>query len=220
MYKLSRIIPLALLLGVFSLTGCDTTSVADGTASSVQGPTANAHIAAVYEARLRPLNASVNGQGVTGIATFTVGTDGILTAEVDAKGLAVGPHAQHIHAGPECPSRADDANKDGVVDLLEGAAVYGAILVPLDGDISNTTSEGATFPSAMSTRGRSAFGEIDYEATASVAAIEAALDGELSLETRHVVLHGVAAGTDLPDSVAPAAPALLPVACGEVRRVQ
>lgn len=228
MYPLSRIIPLALLLGVFSITGCDTNSVTDGTMASVQGPTSNAHIAAVYEARLRPLNASVNGQGVTGIATFTVGTNGMLTAEVDAKGLAVdsplGIHAQHIHAGSECPNRSDDTNGDKIVDVIEGVPVYGAILVPLDGDISNTTSEIPTFPSAMSQRGRSAFGEIDYEATASVAAIEAALGGELSLDTRHVVLHGISASTELPESVQSLGglppQVSIPVACGEIRRVQ
>ena len=228
MSKLLRFVPLVALVGVLSLTGCDTGSLTDGSASATQGPTSNAHIAAVYEARLRPLNASVNGQGVTGLATFTVGTDGTLTVEVDAGGLAVesplGIHAQHIHAGPECPNRGDDANRDRIVDVIEGVPVYGAILVPLDGDISNTTSEVETFPSAVSQGGRPAFGEIDYEATASLSAIEAALGGDLDLGTRHVVLHGIAASTELPESVQSLgglpAQVTLPVACGEIRLVQ
>ena len=162
-----------------------------------------------------------------------MGTDGTLTAEVDARGLAVdsplGIHAQHIHAGSACPTRGDDTNRDRIVDVIEGVPVYGAILVPLDGNLSDLGSQVETFPSATSSNGRSAFGEIDYEATASVMALEEALAAagfgdDLALDTRHVVLHGVAASTDLPESVQSLgglpSQVTLPVACGEIRRVQ
>jgi hypothetical protein len=78
------------------------------------------------------------------------------------------------------------------------------------------------------TGGNPSFGQI-YEATAAVDALEEALaqagfeDG-LALGTCHVVVHGIAAATDLPESVQSLsdlpAQVTLPAACGEVRRVQ
>lgn len=234
-HPITRTTPL-LLLGLFLLVGCDANGIATDAPSDAMtatGPTASAHVAAVYEAELRPLNPSVNGQGVTGRAVFTVGTDGDLTVEVDARGLAVasplGIHAQHIHGGPECPTRADDANGDRIVDVIEGVPVYGPILVPLDGDLADLGSQVDTFPAATSRKGRSAFGEIDYAATASVTALDEALmqagfDDGLALGTRHIVVHGVAASTELPETVQTLgglpAQVTLPVACGEIRRVQ
>ncbi len=132
---------------------------------------------------------------------------------MDARGLASGTHAQHIHAGTACPTRANDTNGDRIVDLVEGVPVYGAVLISLDADLANLA--GGTFPEAS---GRKGF--LDYDALSSVAALEAAIGGPLHIETRHVVLHGVAADTNLPGTVQPPNPALLPVACGEIRRVQ
>lgn len=234
-HPFTRTTPL-LLLGLLLLVGCDTNGVATDSPSdalTATGPTASAHIAAVYEAELRPLNPSVNGQGVTGRAVLTVGTNGDLTVEVDAGGLAVesplGIHAQHIHGGPECPTRADDANGDRIVDVIEGVPVYGPILVPLDGDLADLGSQIDSFPTATSANGRPAFGEINYEATAAVSALEDALaaagvDGGLALDTRHIVVHGIAASTELPETVQSLgglpAQVTLPVACGEIRRVQ
>lgn len=231
-YPISRTPPLLLL--VLLVVGCDTGGVAtDSASTTAAGPTASAHIAAVYEAELRPLNPSVNGRGVTGRAVFTVGVDGDLTVEVDARGLAVesplGIHAQHIHGGPECPTRADDANGDRIVDVIEGVPVYGPILVPLDGDLADLGSQVDSFPEAVSSNGNPAFGEIDYEATAAVSALDDALvqagfDDGLALGSRHIVVHGVAASTELPESVQSLgglpAQVTLPVACGEIRRVQ
>jgi len=222
------------------LAGCD--AVSDSSAPSAldtaTAPQADAHLdGAVYEARLRPLNASTNGAGVTGTATFSI-DGGTLTATVDAKNLAVDSpfqiHAQHIHAGPECPSRGDDANGDRILDVLEGAEVYGRVLVGLDDDLDDLSFQ-TTFPTAESTRGRSGYGSYSYEESVSLTSLVDALDasddmfgGELALETRHVVVHGVAADTELPESVAtlsgPGGPLpaqlTLPVACGEIRRVR
>lgn len=177
----------------------------------------------------------LNGSGVVGTATFVVdaGRD-TFSATVQATGMAPGEvHAQHVHAAPSCPSSADDANGDGFVDVLEGLPRYGAILVPLDGDLSTQAGGASGYPTATVT------GSLAYSRTTSLSALLADLrapdpdptdpvvklvGGEpLALDGRTVVLHGVATGTMLPGTVASlgAAPATatLPVACGDLRRV-
>jgi hypothetical protein len=194
---------------------------------------------ALYVAELHPLNAMVQQQldpdrqdphGVTtGKAYFRV-VGGMLHAVVDVTGAEPteagnaleGIHPQHIHAASQCPPGSADGDidgvKDGIVDVIEGLPFYGDILVPLDGNINNGTSEIPTFPFATGARGA-----YHYEATASVATLSAALGQALNLPARHVVVHGVDLDTPLPASVRslPGLPAqvTLPVACGEIREV-
>lgn len=103
-----------------------------------------------YQVTFTPLNDS----GVTGTANLTL--DGnLLTVQIDASGLVPNqPHAQHIHgtfdssgnpSDATTPTMAQDANGDGLIEVTEGAATYGPILVPLtpfptapDGTISFT----------------------------------------------------------------------------------
>jgi hypothetical protein len=190
---------------------------------------------ALYVAELHPLNAGVQNKldpdrktphGVaSGKAYFRV-VNGMLTATVDMAGTepADGPfpegiHPQHIHAADRCPTAAADVNGDGIVDVIEGLPFYGPILVPLDGDISNTTSEIPTFPFGMGDRGT-----YHYEASTLLHQLEEAIGGALNLPTRHVVVHGVDLATPLPASVQslPGLPAqvTLPIACGEIREVR
>ena len=190
---------------------------------------------ALYVAELHPLNAGVQNRldpdrktprGVArGKAYFRV-INGTLTAVVDMAGTepAEGPfpdgiHPQHIHAADQCPSAAADVNGDGIVDVIEGLPFYGPILVPLDGDISNTTSEIPTFPFGMGDRGT-----YHYEASTLLQRLEQALGEPLNLPARHVVVHGVDLSTPLPMSVQslPGLPAqiTLPVACGEIREAR
>ena len=190
---------------------------------------------ALYVAELHPLNAWVQQRldpdprtprGVTeGKAYFRV-KDGMLTAVVDVQGaepndspLPEGLHPQHIHAASQCPPMSADVNGDGIVDVIEGLPFYGEIHVQLDGDNSNTTSEIPTFPIATGDKGT-----YHYQASTSLATLEAAIGAPLALPTRHVVVHGVDINTPLPPSVQslPGLPAqiTLPVACGEIRKVR
>jgi hypothetical protein len=189
----------------------------------------------LYVAELHPLNAKVQNsldpdrgspRGVArGKAYFRV-VNGMLTAVVDVSGAEPaegafpdGIHPQHIHASDRCPSAAADTNGDGIVDVIEGLPFYGPILVPLDGDISNITSEIPSFPFAMGDRGT-----YRYEASTTLSVLEAALNESLNLPARHVVVHGVDLATPLPASVQslPGLPAqiTLPIACGEIREVR
>lgn len=189
---------------------------------------------ATYVANLHPLNARVQNaldpdprtpRGVArGKAYFRV-VEGELRAVVNVSGAEAadgeafpeGLHAQHIHAADRCPPMSADANGDGIVDVLEGVPFYGPILVPLDGQIGNTTSEIPSFPVAMGP-----FGRYDYEAAAPLATLIDAIGEPLDLANRHVVIHGVDLDTPLPATVQTLGglpPQItLPVACGELRR--
>jgi hypothetical protein len=186
----------------------------------------------IYVAQLAPLNASqIDGPPVTGSAMIFVHGDTIRVL-VHGRNLSVGPHAMHIHTGTTCPTAAADVNHDGFVDVIEGLPAYGPILVPLDSDLS--TQAAGTFPSA------NAAGNLNYHASTSLSAMLADLHApdpntsdavvklapgeDLNLAMRHIVIHGVAASTALPSTVASLgtapATATLPVACGPIVRVR
>ncbi|WP_258805066.1 hypothetical protein [Pseudarthrobacter sp. NS4] len=83
----------------------------------------------------------LNGSGASGTATAVVKNQKIEHIEVHATGLTPdAPHAQHIHYGNdalnECPTLAQDANKDGRINTVEGVPAYGPVVVSL-----NTTGD-------------------------------------------------------------------------------
>lgn len=174
--------------------------------------------AEVYRAMLRPLNAHVSHAPVMGEATIRVQGD-LFRITVNAKGLEPGiPHPQHIHgalgSGPgTCPDAGDDANRDGVVDVIEGVPDYGPILLTLDSDLSNgsgTEVDGLPNPENDG-------GAIRYRMSGSWSEIQAGLGGTPVLGDRHIVLHGVDPDTPLPEAQSVGGlPAwlTLPVACG------
>jgi Ca2+-binding RTX toxin-like protein len=128
-----------------------------------------AHLAssyASYETFLRGADAfwsvdlgAMNNSGVTGDALLSVNTeeDGTryLNISISAAGLTPDVrHAQHVHgtfddegnpSDARMPVTADDADQDGFVEVLEGLAAYGDILLPLtdgDGVLPMTRSDG------------------------------------------------------------------------------
>ena len=187
--------------------------------------------AEIYSADLLALNAHVGYRRVSGTARFQL-VNGQLVASDNAVGLQPGMiHPQHIHAAASCPPPSADVNNDGFIDVIEGVPFYGAILVPLDSDL--TSQAGGEFPFVHNHGG-----SLQYRQSADLNAVLADLNAPdpdpsdavvklagapLNLSGRHVVLHGVSADTPLPSSVAslPGLPAYLtlPVACGEINRV-
>ena len=173
--------------------------------------------ATVYRVDFEALNPDAGYSAVNGVANLRI-TGDRLTVQVNAQGLQPGMiHPQHIHASDSCPEPAADTNEDGFIDVLEGVPSYGPIFVSLDGDLANLDFE-TTFPKPMNKAGA-----ITYSESASVSELEAATGEALDLDGRHIVLHGVSAETDLPESVQSIAglPSYLtlPVACGEIVRV-
>lgn len=231
------------IVGAMLTAGCSGTQMAsapreraaDAGMSGMGDMSAGLTEGALYVAELHPLNPGLQNKldpnrrtplGVaTGKAYFRV-VNGMLTATVDMAGtepaaapFPEGIHPQHIHAADRCPTAAADVNDDGIVDVIEGLPYYGPILVPLDGDISNGTSEVPTFPFGAGDRGT-----YHYEASALLTTLEQALGEPLDLPSRHVVVHGIDLSTPLPPSVQslPGLPAqvTLPIACGEIREVR
>ncbi len=105
------------------------------------------------------------GSGVTGSGTAMVQVTGTtITVTMAATGLLPDqPHAAHIHFGAdarhECPTIADDTNKDGHLNTTEGGPAYGAIVVSL-------TKTGDTSPAsglAVDRFDTAAGGKISYE---------------------------------------------------------
>ena len=148
--------------------------------------------------------------------------EGEITVAVNARGLEPDiPHPQHIHGKMGvgvCPDASDDANEDGVVDVVEGLPDYGGILVTLDSDLTDGTGTQVDgLPVADED------GTIRYRQTASLSAVRSGTDDELDLGRRHIVLHGVDPETPLPEAQSLGGlPAwlTLPVACGELESVR
>lgn len=213
---------LALAGGVFTVTACDeATPVSQNTPShdapaktSVKGPPGNGG-SSIYLARLTPLN----GSGVRGRMLLTV-RNGQFAVKVNALGLVPNKiHAQHIHAKLDdgggvstCPTSADDANGDGLIQVGEGLPKYGGIQVPLDGSLDEAEGLGdaATFPTPENRRG-----VITYRQTVAVEDLALNSGGgfsDLTLGNHAVVLHGA--------FVDGAYSLTLPVACGTIEPIR
>lgn len=84
---------------------------------------------------------ALNNSGVTGTVFATIEGD-ILSIAVDLEGLAPDQvHIQHVHGlfdaegnpiDSVAPTQADDVDLDGFVEVSEGAAAYGDILLPIE----------------------------------------------------------------------------------------
>lgn len=154
-----------------------------------------------YRASLMPLN----GSGAHGEATL-VKTGQSVTVHITATGLeAGGPHLSHIHGlsdgnravDSKCPTSAQDTDGDGYVELAEGAATYGPILVDfMDIDPNHD-------------------GVVDFTTTVQLPS------SATPLNKRHIVIHGMsvgAVGAGTPGEVNGQAgyKVVLPVLCGEI----
>ena len=189
-----------------------------------QGSSPERHSETVYVAHLHPMNAKITKLQTTGEARFTVKGDS-LSISVKVKGAAPGiTHWQHFHGFKDnrdaaCATQEADANRDGIIDLIETEPASGTTMVPfIDDPVSMNVAEG-TYPKA------SAAGAYEYRRTVSLKALSAAFskafDGsKLDLDRRVVLIHGTA--NALPGSVASLGPipaqVTLPIACGTIER--
>lgn len=181
-----------------------------------------------YAATLAPLNSNVTGSDTSGNVTFTIAGDQ-LTIEVTAKGAPPDmEHWQHFHGFADgnkdatCPSANDDANADGIIDLIETEPVAGTTMVPLNDDPVKMDIPTDTYPTAGPD------GTYTYKKTVSLKAMQEAFAAQfpgqrLDLDRRVIFLHGVPASASLPDTVASLgdipARVTLPIACGELAEV-
>lgn len=166
------------------------------------GPVSAEGGGATYRATLSPLN----GSSAHGEATLTQMGQSV-RVHITATGLeAGGAHISHIHGlsdggravDSRCPTQAQDSDGDGFVELAEGAATYGPILV----DFMNIDPNQD--------------GTIDFTTTVQLNA------AATPLNKRHIVIHGMsvgAVGAGTPGEVNGEAgyKTVLPVLCGEIK---
>jgi hypothetical protein len=182
----------------------------------------------VYAAQLHPMNAKVTGVESTGEARFSIAGD-TLTISINAQKLPPDMmHLQHFHGFKDnrdatCPTEVADVNHDGIMDLIETEPTSGTTMVPFHDDPVSMEIVRDTYPKA------GADGTFQYQKTVSLKDLEAAFaktfgDKELDLDRRVVFIHGILATTKLPASAASLgtipAQVTLPIACGEIKRVQ
>lgn len=159
---------------------------------------------------------ALNGSGVAGTFTIEQKGQGQIRVSIKATGLEVTqqPHVAHVHglegnAEARCPTKAQDSDGDGFVELAEGLTTYGPIIVPL-GDVDPDNN-----------------GVVDYSMTFNINKSSTFADGKdkgdlLPLDLREIVIHGMtvpAVGEGTPGEVDGEAgyKTVLPVACGEIR---
>jgi hypothetical protein len=198
------------------------------TAGNAQEAAPDAPSSTVYVARLSALNTAATGRPASGEARFTITGDS-LTITVNATGLPGNiTHWQHFHGFADgrsatCPTKASDANHDGLIDVTETAPKAGTTMVPFSSDPVSMDVPHGTYPKASAT------GALRYEETVSLGALQKAFgeafDGQqLHLERRVVFIHGVPEDTRLPASVASLGPipaqVTLPIACGPITRAK
>jgi len=183
-----------------------------------------------YEATLSPINAHLAGD-VTGSALLKVKSDS-LTVEVKVNGApAQIYHAQNIHVADACPTLVSDTNKDGVIDAQEGQQSYGPAIIPLDYDLNTQIEKDIRFPAADFS------GNYFYRQEVSLAEMLKDLTNKdedvndnlvkinsgLGLAGRQVVIYGIPADVQLPETVAAAngqtKHSSLPIACGSLIKI-
>ncbi len=183
-----------------------------------------------YEAKLFPINAHLAGD-VTGSAFVKVKGDE-MSFEVKVNGApAQIVHAQHIHVADSCPTLSSDLNKDGVIDAIEGQKSYGKIIIPLDNQLKTQVEADAKFPSADFSgnyfyRQNVSMMEMMKDLTLKDANLSdnyVKIKSGLGLSGRQIVIYGVAADANIPETVA--APngqtkhSSLPIACGSFVKI-
>lgn len=140
---------------------------------------------------------TLNGSGVTGEVIIGLDVDtGRITVAISAAGLVPDQvHIQHIHGfldgtDAKVPTLAQDSDGDGFVELGEGLATYGPILLNLStnhdngsgGDNGHSHGGLSGFPTAPD--GTIWFVE-SYDATAGM------LGEDPMLDLREIVIHGM-----------------------------
>jgi hypothetical protein len=177
-----------------------------------------------YSSTLGQLN------GTTGTGTITLDVAGDqATVNLQVSGLAQTfmdapyPHVQHIHGGAKgvCPTPANDANGDGIINVAEGVPGYGDILTTLTTSGASTPAEGLN----LQLGGQGGTYSINRTIT-----IDEATQKSLAAGTAVVVVHGLDPATagvspevfGSPSEIAPELPlgATSPALCGTLVKTQ
>ena len=182
----------------------------------------------VYEAQIQPLNSNVTNLQTSGKARFVIDEDK-MHVTIDIKNAPPGiEHWQHFHGFPNeevaiCATKAEDANEDGVIDVVETEMVSGTTMVPFNKFPAEMNIPTDTYPVADDNG--SYYYEIEIPLDDLNSAFAEAFGGSgLKLDSRVIYIHGVPSDTNLPETVASIgdipAHVTLPIACGKIERVE
>ena len=182
----------------------------------------------VYKSQINMVNQGLGGNAAKGTAEFRIAGDELLIT-VNAEGLTPDmKHMVHLHGFVDgrkaaCATPSADKNKDGVVDVMEAAAVNGPELIALNGEPQALDIKEKSYPKA------SKQGTIQYSKKVSMKKLMKNMQKKykistLNLESMVVNLHGVDKKAKLPATVQSEmklpAYQTVPVACGEIKKAQ
>lgn len=184
-----------------------------------------------YLAKFKTLNPQISGI-LSGSATIYLNEKEVKAFVRLFAGSPNTGHMQNVFIGDRCPDLQDDLNYDGFIDIQEAFKVVGAIIIPLDGDISTQKGDADIFPLANES------GSYSYDKEAKLKKFLKDLRAEdkntkdnivklypyedLNLEGKVVIIQGVAKEAVLPKTVATyglrKSVQTLPIACGVFKR--
>src|SRR5699024_1493192 len=106
-----------------------------------------------YVVEFAPLNSDVTGQKAAGEAQLAVDGDNLVVTLMTRGVPANTVHWQHFHGFKDgstatCATMDDDANGDGIIDLMETEKASGTTMVPFDNSPSAMDVAGGTYPEA------------------------------------------------------------------------
>jgi hypothetical protein len=186
-----------------------------------------------YAVTLRTINPGKDGNNATGVGSISISGNQISVKVAMAATPGNTFHMQSISGGGSCPGSSEDTNNDGFIDMIEGTASYGGILIPLDGNLDTQAAGANGFPSAnnlgiYSYNGSGNFTNLvedlrQPDADETDQLIKLGASENLNLAGKQLVVYGVSNNANLPATVAAmsgsTAKASLPIACGQITRV-
>lgn len=182
-----------------------------------------------YVSEIKPVNADYIGTSTAGKAELIEDGD-VLKINIEATGTPPNMmHWSHFHGFTDgskgrVPTKDDDTNGDGVIDLPELYAVAGQTMVPFDDAPHNMHIPHDNYPHADED------GNWRYSFEAPIKELKEKFkekfgSKDLQLEKRTVLIHGVPETLDLPDTAEGTVKGYgphttLPIGVGEIELVE
>lgn len=203
-------------------------SCTNSTKNNNQNDQTQEPITQIYEAQFQSLNSNVTNLQTSGKARFVIDGDKMqITIDINNAPPGI-EHWQHFHGFANegmatCATEAEDANGDGIIDVVETETVSGTTMVPFNKFPAEMEIPTDTYPVADDN------GSYHYEMEVSMDDLESAFadafgGSELKLDSRVIYIHGVPADATLPETVASLgdipAHVTLPIACGKIEKVE
>lgn len=218
-----------------ALVACSGSAPGSGSPMSEPFTQRSTTVPTIYTAKLEPLNKNYVAGGLQmGQAIVTVENDSVSIRLIGATLAPNMIHLAHIQHGDRCPdTMGNDANHDGVLDVVEGIPAYGLILVNFGANVSSLAEslEGG----APVTDDK---GALTYDGSGLLSSMTADLherpemdpatgigklaeNEDLKFENTVVVVHGIPDSVALPPTAMGlkdmSAQATLPILCGRLQ---